>query len=96
MPDFYTKGTRLIAGNTYAVGGGNTGYTTSLFPSGASYLDAFNGFMVQGAGGATVGVVFAGSTQFISGVQLLSGVVYPFRLRVINVPSGGKDIIGLA
>lgn len=96
MPDFYTKGVRLPAGNTYAVGGGGTGYTSSYFPNGASYLDAFNAFMVHGAGGATVGVVFSGSTQFISGVQLNSGQVYPFRLRVISIPSGGKDIIGLA
>lgn len=96
MPDFYTKGVRLPAGNTYAVGGGGTGYTSSYFPNGASYLDAFNAFMVHGAGGATVGVVFSGSTQFISGVQMLSGVVYPFRLRVIAIPTGGKDIIGLA
>lgn len=96
MPDFYTKGTRLIAGFTYAVGGGNTGYTSSLFPNGASALDAFNGFMVKGGGGATVGVVFSGSPEYIAGVKLDSGTVYPFRLRVIGVPTGGNDLIGLA
>jgi hypothetical protein len=96
MPDFYIKGTRLAAGYTYAVGGGGTGYTSPIFPNGASALDAFNGFMVKSAGGATVGVVFSSSPEYISGVKLDSGTVYPFRLRAIHIPAGGSDIIGLA
>jgi hypothetical protein len=96
MPDFYIKGVKLKAGFTYAVSGGNTGYTTSLFPNGASYLDAFNGFMVYGATATTVGVVFSGSTGYISNVRLNPGEVYPFRLRVLSIPTGGGDMLGLA
>lgn len=96
MPDFYIKGTKLTAGYTYAVGGGGTGYTSPIFPNGASALDAFNGFMVKGSGGANVGVVFSGSSEYIAGVSLSSGTVYPFRLRAIHIPAGGNDVIGLA
>lgn len=95
MPDFYTTGAKLTAGFTYAIRGGDPGYTSYLFPNGASALDVFNGFMVKGAGGATVGVVFAGSTQFISDVKMDSGQVYPFKLKMIAIPAG-NDIIGLA
>jgi len=96
MPDFYINGTKLAAGYTYAVRGGDAGYTSNLFPNGASAMGVFNGFMVKGGGGATVGVVFSNSSEYISGVKLDSATVYPFRLKVLQIPSGGNDIIGLA
>lgn len=103
MPDFYTKSQKLISGFTYAVGGGDAGYTSYLFKNGASALDTFNAFIIHTktasgtpglAPAQTVHVVFAGSTQGIT-FGMLNNIVYPFRLKVIGI-TGTNDVIGLA
>lgn len=103
MPDFYTKSQILKSGFTYAVGGGDPGYTSNLFKDGASALDTFNAFTlntktISGAPGLaaaqTVHVVFAGSTQGIT-FGMFNNVIYPFRLKVIGI-TGTNDIVGLA
>lgn len=101
MPDFYTKGVKLKKGLTYAVRGGDPGYTTDWFPDGASALDAFNAFMIADSGfdtvlnAQTVNLVFAGSNTGIT-FSMYHGQIYPFRLRVLGIPATNSDIIGLA
>jgi len=102
MPDFYTKSAVLSTGLTYAVRGGDPGYTSDWFKDGASALDAFNAFSLQtksGAGspalaGQTVRAVFAGSDKGVT-FTMFNGVVYPFRLKVIAT-SGTNDVVGFA
>lgn len=102
MPDFYTKGVKLKKGLTYAVRGGDPGYTSDWFKEGASALDSFNAFMIAdipvGASplnAEIVNVVFAGSDKGVT-FPMFYGTVYPFRLRVLGIPSGNNDILGLA
>ena len=101
MPDFYTKGVKLKKGLTYAVRGGDPGYTSDWFKDGACALDAFNAFMIADSQantpltGETVNLVFAGSNKGIT-FSMYYGQIYPFRLRVLGIPAGNNDIIGLA
>lgn len=102
MPDFYTKSDVLKTGFTYAVRGGDPGYTSDLFKDGASALDAFNAFTLKtanvsgapGLGGQSVHVVFAGSEKGFT-FTMFNGVVYPFRLKVIGI-TGPNDVVGFA
>jgi hypothetical protein len=94
MPEFYSKSFEFIKGFTYAIGGGNTGYTTGLFRNGASYMDGVNALIVKGAGGATLNFVLAGSTLPVNGLNISSGVIYPLRPRVLSV-TGPNNVIGL-
>lgn len=102
MPDFYTKSAVLRSGFTYAVRGGDPGYTSSLFLNGASALDSFNAFSIKTKSVAgspaltnqTVHVAFAGSEKGLT-FTMFNGVVYPFRLRMIGI-TGTNDIVGFA
>ena len=103
MPDFYTKSETLKSGFTYAVRGGDPGYTSYLFKDGASALDTFNAFILKTktisgspgiAAAQTVHVVFAGSNEGIT-FGMFNNVVYPFRLKVIGI-TGTNDVVGLA
>lgn len=94
MPEFYSKSFEFNRGFTYAIGGGGTGYTSGLFVNGASYMDGVNALIVKGPGGATLNMVLAGATLVINGLNISSGVIYPFRPRVISV-TGPNNVIGL-
>lgn len=94
MPEFYSKSFEFTKGLTYAIGGGSTGFTSSYFLGGASYMEGVNALMVKGPGGATLTMILSGSTLPISGLNISSGTIYPFRPKMIYV-TGGQNIIGL-
>lgn len=97
MPEFYTKAVKLLPGFTYAIGGDRAGYTSALFPNGASALDAFNAFMSMGTAltpTSPLTAVFANDTKGVT-FTMLPYTIYPFRLRVLGIPAGAQPIIGL-
>lgn len=93
MPEFYSKSFQFRPGLTYAIGGGNPGYTSSLFPTGACYMDGVNALIANNLGGATLTMVLAGATLPMT-VNILSGVIYPFRPRIIGF-TGNAGLVGL-
>lgn len=97
MPEFYSKSFRFQGGLTYAVGGGNPGYTSSLFPTGACYMDGVNAIITSGStqDGVNVTMVLAGATLPIS-LGLRPGVIYEFRPRVLGwTGPATQGLIGL-
>lgn len=92
MPEFYSRGYRFTAGKTYALAGGNTGYTSARFPNGASAMAGINALLSVGSIGATVDLVFINATGWVDNIYLSPGVMYPFRPSHMIVK--GNDVFG--
>lgn len=92
----YTRATELQGGITYGVAGLVPGWTGSPYFVNAT-LPAMNAIMPENAN-ISVNMVFANNRDLITGVSLLAGNIYPFKLalyRCTTTAAGASGAIAL-
>lgn len=88
----YSRGYELRGGVTYGIAGLDPAWTGSPYFVTAT-LPAINAIMPE-VGNITVNMVFANNRDVISGVTLLAGNIYPFKLALYRCTTTGAGVSG--